>query len=223
MITEQRSRLLIFDRRTSFAQSLAHLLNRSGRDAAVVQTSADLAVALDAGPADACIAGLDPADVADPATIATVRHAAHHTAVIVLTPAPGPHLRPLVAAGARGVADMERGLPDLLKVLDRVCRGERVLGALRPRSGSRAPRSAAHGAHRWAGVLSPREREVLCALVRGDDTAAIARSLDITTTTARSHIQAVLTKMGTHSRLGAVHLAVAHEMVDPRTGQWVAT
>ncbi len=74
---------------------------------------------------------------------------------------------------------------------------------------------------RLAEYLSPRERQVLSALVRGKDTAALARSLSMSTNTARSHVQNVLTKLGAHSRLAAVRVAVQMGMVDPRTGEWL--
>ena len=44
--------------------------------------------------------------------------------------------------------------------------------------------------------LTARERQVLAALVRGADTRQMARSLGISTTTTRCHVQSVLTKMG---------------------------
>ena len=47
-------------------------------------------------------------------------------------------------------------------------------------------------------------------LVEGLDTAAIVARLGISRTTVRTHLQAVLTKLGVHSRLEAASFAVRH-------------
>jgi DNA-binding CsgD family transcriptional regulator len=52
--------------------------------------------------------------------------------------------------------------------------------------------------------VTPRELEVLRLLARGESTVAIAGQLGIARTTARNHIQALLGKLGAHSRLEAV-------------------
>ncbi|MCC9305860.1 LuxR C-terminal-related transcriptional regulator [Kitasatospora sp. RB6PN24] len=52
---------------------------------------------------------------------------------------------------------------------------------------------------------------MLDRLAEGDDTIEIARALRMTTSTARTHVQNVLDKLGVHSRLEAV--AVAHQAV----------
>jgi two-component system, NarL family, nitrate/nitrite response regulator NarL len=62
---------------------------------------------------------------------------------------------------------------------------------------------------------------VLGALVRGDDTSKLARSLGIASATARCHVQNVLTKLGAHSRIEAATNAVRHGMVSPNTGRWL--
>ncbi|HVD27795.1 MAG TPA: LuxR C-terminal-related transcriptional regulator, partial [Mycobacteriales bacterium] len=56
--------------------------------------------------------------------------------------------------------------------------------------------------------LTRREREVLVMLVNGEATVAIAAKMGIREPTARSHIQNLLAKLGVHSRLEAVALAV---------------
>ena len=63
--------------------------------------------------------------------------------------------------------------------------------------------------------LTPREREVLERLVRGQSTSAMAREMGVAYSTARTHIQNVLTKLGVHSKLAAVTFAVQHGIVTP--------
>src|SRR5256885_3286630 len=51
--------------------------------------------------------------------------------------------------------------------------------------------------------LTARELEVLRLLASGTSTTAAAESLGISTATLRAHVQAVLRKLGAHSRLEA--------------------
>jgi two-component system nitrate/nitrite response regulator NarL len=78
-----------------------------------------------------------------------------------------------------------------------------------------------NGSRRLAAFLSARERDVIRELVRGADTATLARRLHISQSTARDHVQSVLTKMGAHSRIQLVSIAVREGLVDPSTGLWL--
>ena len=51
-------------------------------------------------------------------------------------------------------------------------------------------------------------------LVEGLDTAAMVERLGVSRTTVRTHLQAVLTKLGVHSRLEAASFAVRHRLPD---------
>lgn len=55
--------------------------------------------------------------------------------------------------------------------------------------------------------LSPRERDVLLALMRGETAKQIANRHDVSLATVRSQIQSVLSKLGVRSQLEAVVLA----------------
>jgi PAS domain S-box-containing protein len=57
-------------------------------------------------------------------------------------------------------------------------------------------------------VLTPRERDVLQLLTEGLDGAAIAERLFLSPATVRNHIQHILAKLGVHSRVEAVALAL---------------
>lgn len=61
--------------------------------------------------------------------------------------------------------------------------------------------------------LSEREREVLLLLAEGASMDALADRLRICGTTARNHVQAILRKLGVHSKLEAVVLAFRHGLV----------
>ena len=52
-------------------------------------------------------------------------------------------------------------------------------------------------------ALSPREREILRLIARGDSNKGIARELDIAETTVKIHVQHILRKLGLSSRVQA--------------------
>ena len=69
-------------------------------------------------------------------------------------------------------------------------------------------------ARRLAAFLTEREWQCLELLVEGTSTAAMAISLGISRATVRTHVQAVLLKLGVHSRLEAAAYAVRYGLVD---------
>jgi two-component system nitrate/nitrite response regulator NarL len=125
-------------------------------------------------------------------------------------------------AGIRGVADKRQPVTEMLQILERVIAGESVIEPEAPVAPpATAFRRHANDALRLGSFLTRREREVLCGLVRGDDTNKLARSMGIASATARCHIQNVLTKLGAHSRLEAATSAVRYGLVSPETGAWL--
>ncbi len=57
--------------------------------------------------------------------------------------------------------------------------------------------------------LSPREREILALIARGNSNKLIARELDIAETTVKIHVQHILRKLNVSTRVHAAVLAVA--------------
>ena len=70
------------------------------------------------------------------------------------------------------------------------------------------PREAASA----ADLLSPREREILLLIARGDSNKLIARELDIAETTVKIHVQHILRKLGLSSRVQAAVYATNHRL-----------
>ncbi|GGC06516.1 response regulator [Pseudoduganella buxea] len=58
--------------------------------------------------------------------------------------------------------------------------------------------------------LTPREREILDCLARGESNKVIARSLDLSESTVKIHVQNVLKKLNLSSRVQAAVFAVEH-------------
>jgi DNA-binding NarL/FixJ family response regulator len=218
-------RILICDHHVVFAESLAHVLAVRDPDVVVVTHDLDQTLAvLRAEAIDVCLFDIafGPRRALD--RLADLRAAAPDTRLILLC---GHVDEPLLAAareaGVDGLADKRQPVVKITGLLDRVRAGEpgclspELLGDAMP-----GPRQRPANEAQWlAAFLTPREREVLSALVRGDDTGKLARGLGIAAATARCHIQSVLNKMGAHSRLEVATAAVRYGMISPETGEWL--
>lgn len=76
-----------------------------------------------------------------------------------------------------------------------------------------APLEPLREAAAGADLLSPREREILLLIARGDSNKLIARELDIAETTVKIHVQHILRKLGLSSRVQAAVYATSHRLV----------
>ncbi len=123
-----------------------------------------------------------------------------------------------MGAGAVGYVHKTRSVAVLKQTIERVQCGEVVVEV--PAAPAIQPQLARQrDAVRLALRLTARERQCLELLVAGQDTAAMVRSLGVSTATVRTHVQALLTKLGAHSRLEAAAYAVRHGLLDERAGR----
>ncbi|HEX7659520.1 MAG TPA: response regulator transcription factor [Pseudonocardiaceae bacterium] len=152
-----------------------------------------------------------------PDPIGRIRSVSPETKVLVLTPDhDGPALGQALRGGAVGLLRRSCGIDTLTGAIDRIMRGELVID-LPTEPVSRRGGEAAD-AHRLAAYLTCRERECLALLVEGLGTTAMAKRLGVSTMTVRSHVQALLTKLGVHSRLAAASYAVRHGLLNEVAG-----
>jgi two-component system, NarL family, nitrate/nitrite response regulator NarL len=113
-------------------------------------------------------------------------------------------------AGAGGFVAKDRPIDEILTAIGDVAEGRPIFHESDRRSPD--PSSALDRPNRGvATCLTSRERDVLDRLVQGEDTVTIARHMGITYSTARTHIQSLITKLGVHSRLEAVALVTANQ------------
>jgi DNA-binding NarL/FixJ family response regulator len=125
-------------------------------------------------------------------------------------------------AGAEAVFNKVRPFDDLARDLFDVIVGEAANTQLQPREldapvTKEGPRTAP--AQRPLESLTPREREVLRCLMDGKTVDEIAGGAALSVATVRSHVHAILTKLGVNCQLAAV--AAAHRAgwtVDSRLG-----
>jgi DNA-binding NarL/FixJ family response regulator len=217
-------RLLICDHHVVFAESLAHLLAARGYSIVGVAHHPDqLMEILHRERVDVCLLDVVFGNDSVIDRLPAFRIASPGTHLVVLTAGIDAALLSAArAAGIRGLADKRQPVTEMLQVLDRVLAGESVIAPeAMARPQTNPVRRRGNDALRLASFLTAREREVLCGLVRGDDTNKLARSMGIASATARCHVQNVLTKLGAHSRLEAATSAVRYGMVSPETGDWL--
>ena len=105
-------------------------------------------------------------------------------------------------SGARGIASKAGPTGELLEAIQTVAAGGAYLDArLRP--------PPANGSSsRARGLLSPREREVLDLLGHGLTGEDISQRLHLSPETVRTHVRNAMDKLGAHTRVHAITLAL---------------
>ena len=223
-----RLRVLICDDHVLFTDALSTMLGALGHQVvAVVHDGPDLVPAVMATQPEICLLDVLLPSGRGTLLIPAVRMASPQTRVIVLTALAD--TRTQVEARSLG-ADAVIGKHESVDVLETTFQTT-MRQPLRPdravelapfrRAGDTVPAARRSGA---AGLtvrrvgdtgdgaarlrfLTDRERQVLAAISRGASTQQIARELGVAASTARTHIQNVLVKLGVHSRLQAAALA----------------
>jgi two-component system nitrate/nitrite response regulator NarL len=218
-------RILVCDYWVIFAEAMADLLTARGKQViAVVHNLDDAAAVLRTTPVDVVLLDVEFGRDRPLGRLAEFRKLAPATSIVLLSGRVDAELVSAArAAGVQAIGDKRQPVAEIMRLLDRVHVGDHP--ALGPEPAApRIPRQRsgpANDAQRLAAFLTRREREVLSALVCGGDTKTVARTLGITSTTARCHIQSLLTKMGAHSRLEVATMAVRSGVVNPETGDWL--
>ena len=128
--------------------------------------------------------------------------------VVVLTASAADHV--LVSAmqgGAAGFLSKTRGLGEVTQAVRAAAAGEAVISPeLLVRLLPRLHRAPDRGAR--PQELTEREREVLDLLAQGLTNAAIAERLVVSVHTVRNHVANLSAKLGAHSKLEALSIAV---------------
>ena len=223
-------RLLLVDDHTLFRRGLKALLSQDDRFEVCGEAG-------DAGEALRCLQHQQPdvilldnhlPGVRGVDAIPALKEAAPATRVLMLTVSENENdLSAALQAGADGyllkTVESEQLADTILKVMD----GESVISPemmtklvavfrTRPASpttpAASAPLSPPPPAATASELLSPREREILRLIARGDSNKLIARALDIAETTVKIHVQHILRKLGLSSRVQAAVYATNHRL-----------
>lgn len=131
--------------------------------------------------------------------------------VVMLTASTADHvLIAAMEAGAAGFIDKTRSLSDVMAAVRSAAAGEALVS---PRLLARLlPRLRRHEADpMWS--LTEREREVLRCLAEGQSNAEIAKTMTLSVHTVRNHVANLSTKLGAHSKLEVLAIAIREGLV----------
>ena len=210
------ARVVIIDDHQMFAESLSHVLDL---DPGVEV----LGVARDGASGKELVAAMQP-DVAlvdyrlpdeDGVAVTAAIKADHPGVHVVMLTALREErvLLRAIDAGVSGFLTKDHAVEDVAGAVRMAAAGEalispdvlgRILARLRP-------------SHAELEVdLTPRERELLQRVAEGGTNKAIARELHLSVNTIRNYVQALLTKLGAHSKLEAVAIATRAGLIETR-------
>ncbi len=151
--------------------------------------------------------------------LADIRRNSPTTACLVLTGLRDDvELGRAIEAGAAAVFHKTVDIVELISAIRTIAGGA---GLLSPTDTARWLQALAAARDRdWyarlvGGSLSPREREVLALLARGETNRTIAQALGISAETVQTHVRNLLGKLDVGSRLEAVAKAMRLGLVDP--------
>lgn len=114
-----------------------------------------------------------------------------------------------IQAGASGYLVKGVSAQELAKVIRLVYSGNTILS----QEASQALIQMDDQPSKVGDDLTDRELEVLVLLAEGLSNAKIAQQLTISTSTAKHHVRAILSKLGAANRAGAVALAMQHDLI----------
>jgi len=126
--------------------------------------------------------------------------------VVVLTASAEEHvLVQAIEAGAAGFVTKSRSLAELTSAVRAAAVGDAVIA---PELLARLLTRLQRGQRDPGTDLTEREREVLVLLAQGMSNAAIADELDVSVFTVRNHVANLSAKLGSHSKLESLSIAV---------------
>lgn len=123
-------------------------------------------------------------------------------------------LQRAIDAGVNGFVPKRRPAVELLAAIRQAASGEIVMPAGLLLTLLSAPKVTAPAGRSHEIALTAREREVLACLAVGQSGSQIAAALNIAPPTVRTHIGNLMTKLGVHSRLEAVAVALRDGVIE---------
>ena len=212
--------ILLCDDHVLLVEALASLLRAAGHTVHTARSPEEAAsLAAETAP-DICVMDIGFPNGSGIDALAAVRERSPATRVLMLSAVEDPDtIAAAVDLGAAGYVCKDAGVTDIIRAVERVHDGETVLAPKVARALARKTETDPDDIQWLVAFLTRREREVLRRIVLGQSTVEMAKSMGISRSTARTHVQNVLQKLGVHSRLQAV-AAVSRSRSDP---SWITS
>jgi two-component system, NarL family, nitrate/nitrite response regulator NarL len=199
-------RLVLCDDNRILCEALASILEARGHPILAITTcvAGGIAAVAEHRP-DACLLDLCLPDGSGLDAARAMRHHHPDTKVLVLSCLNDPAvLWEAKKIGVTGFLRKDQKPEKILAALDVIDAGGMAFNAKPWRSSSAR---VTHAPENPLAALTPRETEVLRRIVAGQSTGQMALEMNVATSTLRSYIKSVLTKLGAHSRLQAAAMA----------------
>lgn len=201
-------RLVICDNQRILAEALAAALEECGHQVlAVTTTVTDGLSAVSADRPEICLLELTLGDQLGGLDVARAIHQWYpDTKVLMLSQVTDPEtLSQAKSSGTVGFLHKDLSVGQIAAALDVIAAGGRVPdpGVLRVRSRRRVRPDPGTPLDK----LSPREKEIVTRIVRGESTRQMSLAMSVTAETVRTYVKNVLAKLGAHSRLQLAALA----------------
>lgn len=207
------TRVLLVDDHEMFGSSLAHVLDEQDdiKVIGVVTSGRDAVDRVKATHPDVVLLDHRLADVNGVDLIGPIIATAPTPQVVMLTASTSDRvLLAAIEAGAAGFLDKSRSVQEVIAAVRSAASGESLIS---PQLLARLlPRLRRQGSDP-AGALTEREGEVLDLLARGLSNADIANELTVSVNTVRNHIANISAKLGAHSKLEVLAVAVRRGLV----------
>lgn len=204
-----RLRVVLGDDHRLFLDALGRVLEELGHHVVGLASTPEAAVStVKREHPDCCLLDVSFPDGSGIDVIPLIRAASPGTAVLVLSAVDDPRVaEAAMERGAMGFLRKTGSLPAMAEALEAVGRGETVgvAAPARPQGAIGRPTGPL-----WkVRFLTDREWQVMGCIMEGRSTDQIASALGVRRSTARTHVQNLLAKLGVHTRLQAAALMTA--------------
>ena len=209
------TRIILVDDHTLFRKGLAELLEQSGSIEVTAFTGNpdEVAMLLKAHRPDVLILDLNIPGTDGITLMQQLRGLGFDLPVLILTLSEAEDdLARALRAGANGYLLKSMEPDEVVDAILRAQRGETVVAPAMTAKLVKLYDQKGQEASSLLDALTPREREILTHLSRGESNKTIARTLDISHDTVKLHVRHILAKLNLSSRVEAAVFAVEHKV-----------
>ncbi len=209
------TRIILVDDHTLFRKGLAELLEQSGSIEVTAFTGNpdDVSRLLKAHRPDVLILDLNMPGTDGITLMQQLRTEDFDLPILILTLSEAEDdLARALRAGANGYLLKSMEPDEVVDAIQRAQRGETVVAPAMTAKLVNLYDQKGQDAGSLLDALTPREREILSHLARGESNKAIARTLDISHDTVKLHVRHILAKLNMSSRVEAAVFAVEHRV-----------